>query len=42
MSQARMMRLTGVALKEDAPGVAAPGVATPGAAAQKPLDSEPP
>ncbi len=41
MSQARMMRLTGVALKEDAPGVAAPGVA-PGAAAQKPLDSEPP
>ena len=29
MSQARALRLTGVALKEDAPGVVAPGVATP-------------
>ncbi len=47
MSQARTMRLTGVALKENAPGVGTPGVAAPGVAmlgagAQKPLDSEPP
>jgi hypothetical protein len=51
MSQARMLRLTGVELKEDSPGIAAPAVVTPGAAApgvaalaataQKSLDSEP-
>jgi ethanolamine ammonia-lyase small subunit len=45
MSRARMARLTGVALKEDAPGAAAHGVSArgglPRGAAQKPLDSEP-
>jgi ethanolamine ammonia-lyase small subunit len=41
MSQARMMRLTGVALKEDAPGAATLGAAMPAPGAQKPLDSEP-
>ncbi|MDB6086381.1 MAG: ethanolamine ammonia-lyase [Gammaproteobacteria bacterium] len=46
MSQARMARLTGIALKEDAPGIGAPGVATPGGhqpavGLQKPLDNEP-
>ncbi|HWJ35042.1 MAG TPA: ethanolamine ammonia-lyase subunit EutC [Steroidobacteraceae bacterium] len=41
MSRARMMRLTGVALKEDAGGVATLGVHPPGVATQKLLDSEP-
>jgi ethanolamine ammonia-lyase small subunit len=46
MSQARNLRLTGVALKEDARGADARGGLPPGAqprvaAAQKPLDSEP-
>jgi ethanolamine ammonia-lyase small subunit len=46
MSQARVLRLTGVELKEDSPGIATPGDVAPGVAAlartaQKSLDSEP-
>jgi ethanolamine ammonia-lyase small subunit len=45
MTRARMLRLTGVALKEDAPGAAAHGVSArggqPPGVEQKPLDSEP-
>jgi ethanolamine ammonia-lyase small subunit len=43
MTQARRLQLTGVALKEDAPGAEAPGVATPGATPaklNKAVDSE--